>query len=81
MEDKKYEKILEGIKQIEINQAVTNEKISNMNVHVKSTNKRLDGANDAYEKLEKRVDIHDKVVGAVTLTFGILIALLKFKVL
>jgi len=81
MEDEKYERIMDGIKNLEIGQAVTNEKMDNMGKYLKKTNSRLDHANDVYEKLEKRVDVHDKVVGAVSLAVLILGTLIRYKLL
>ena len=81
MDDKKYDKILEGITKIEISQAVTHEKLTNMDNRLDRTNKRLDHANDAFEKIEKRVDFHDKVVGAIVLAVAILGVLVKYKII
>lgn len=81
MEDAKYDKILEGIKKIEITQAVTHEKLSNMAKQLDQSNKRLDAANIAYEKIESRVDVHDKIVGAIALCVIILGTLVKYKVI
>jgi len=81
MEDKHYEKILEGIKKIEITQAVTQEKLSNIKVQLEKANDRLDNANTTYELLEKRVDVHDKIVGAIALSVVILGTLIKYKII
>ena len=75
------DKILEGIKQIEITQAVTHEKLKNIYDRLDRTNKRLDVANLEYEKIEKRVDQHDKIVGAIAIAFSILLVLVKFKII
>ena len=81
MEDKQYEKILNGIKAIEITQAVTQEKLSNITVQLGKTNERLDNANSTYESLEKRVDAHDKIVGAIALAVVILGTLIRYKII
>lgn len=75
------DKILEGLKSIEITQAVTNEKLRSIYERLDTTNRRLDHANTEFEKIEKRVDLHDKVVGGVVIAFGILTTLIKFKIL
>ena len=75
------DKILEGIKQIEITQAVTHEKLKNIYDRLDRTNKRLDTANTQFEDIEKRVDMHDKIVGAIAIAFTILLALVKFKII
>lgn len=81
MEDRKYDKILEGIQELKITQAVTHEKLSNMSKKLEETNMRLNSANKVYEKLEKRVDVHDKIAGAIALAVVILGTLVKFKVI
>lgn len=81
MEDKKYDKIIDGLKAIEITQAVTQEKLSNIEKQIEKTNRRLDHANETYEVLEKRVDIHDKIVGAIALAVGILGVLIRYKII
>ena len=75
------DKILVGIKQIEITQAVTHEKLSNIYERLDRTNKRLDSANDSYEKIEKRVDRHDKIVGAIVIAVTILVTLVRLKLI
>ena len=81
MENEKYEKIMKGIKGLEIGQAVVNEKLNHVNANQKSTNSRLDLTNENYDKLEKRVDNHDKLVGAISIAFVILGTMLKFKLI
>lgn len=75
------DKILEGIKQIEITQAVTHEKLSNIYERLDRTNKRLDNANSDYEKIEKRMDRHDKIVGGVVIAVAILVTLVRLKLI
>ena len=72
--EEKYDRILEGIKKLEIGQAVSNTKMDNFS-------KVLSKTNEDYEKLEKRVDTHDKVVGAVSLAVLILGTMIKYKVI
>ncbi len=81
MDDQKYERIMEGIKGLEIGQSVVNEKLNHLNTSQVSTNSRLDETNDNYDKLEKRVDKHDRVVGGISLAFLILGAMLKYKII
>ena len=75
------DKILEGLKNIEITQAVTNEKLKSIYDRLHRTNERLDHANMEFEKIEKRVDFHDKIVGAIVIVVGILGVLIKFKLI
>ena len=68
------EKILEKLQTIEIAQAVTNEKLSNMNTQLSTTS-------DSLDSIEKRVDTHDKMVAGVIIAVTILGLLVKFKLI
>jgi len=81
MEDKQYEKILDGIKQIEISQAVLYEKLTQMDYRLDRTNKRLDNANLEFEGIKSRVDRLDKIAGGIVFAIGMLGALIKFKII
>jgi len=68
------EKIIDKLQKIEIAIAVTHEKISNLS--------KLEGANkETLEKIESRVDRHDKIVGAIAIAVSILAVLVKFKII
>lgn len=66
--------ILNSLKQIEIKQAVTHEKL-------RSVTERLNKNDKEYEDIEKRVDNHDKIVGGIIIAITILSAMFKFKII
>ena len=66
--------ILDTLKQIEIKQAVTHEKLTTVNT-------RLNKSDAELESIEKRVDKHDVYVGGVIIAIAILGALVRFKIL
>jgi len=79
--DNNFEKIMEGLKNIEISQAVLYEKLKQMDTRLDRTNKRLDHANSEFEEIKKRVDRLDKIAGGVIFAVGMLGALIKFKII
>lgn len=81
MEQKQFEKLLDAIKNVEISQAVLYEKLTQMDHRLDRTNKRLDMANSEFEEIKKRVDRHDKIVGAIVIVVAILGTALKFKLI
>lgn len=81
MESNQFDKLIEAIKNIEISQAVLYEKLTQMDHRLDRTNKRLDVANSEFEDIKKRVDRHDKIVGALVIVVAILGTMLKFKLI
>jgi len=70
----KQDKIIDQLNNIRVDIAVTHEKIENLS--------KLEGENKTTLKdLDKRVDVHDKALGAVVIAVGIITTLIKFKVL
>lgn len=70
----KQDEIIEKLNNIRIDIAVTNEKIENLSV-LESENKKT------LRDLDRRVDAHDKALGAVVIAVGIITTLVKLKVL
>ena len=68
------DRILDKLQKIEISIAVTHEKLSTIT-------KRLDNASNELVAIEKRVDRHDKMVGAVIMAVAILAVLVRFKLI
>lgn len=81
MDNKRIDKILEGLKNIEISQAVLYEKLTQMDHRLDRTNKRLDHANEEFEEIKKRVDRHDKIVGGMAFAFAVVTTLIKMKII
>lgn len=76
-----YEKILDGIKKIEISQAVTHEKLGTMKDRINDSSVRLDIFEKRITMIDKRIDRHDKIVGAIVIAVSILATLFKFKII
>lgn len=74
MQEEHYTAIIKGLQRIEIQQAVTNTKLENLEEKQEETKLNT-------QKLDKRVDNHDKIVGAIALSVAILGALVRFKIL
>jgi len=74
MEDKKYNDIMTGIHKLDTGQAVQQAKME----HISET---LAKSVENYEKLEVRVDVHDKIVGAISIAVIILGTLIKYRVI
>jgi len=74
MEGKQEQKIFEKLQSIEIANAVTHEKLTTMSSNMVEEKKTL-------KTIEGRVDVHDKIVGALVIVVAIFGTLLKLKMI
>ncbi len=70
----KIDKVLDKLQKIEIAMAVTHERLDNMKVAVEQYDEEL-------EKLGKKVEVHDKIVGGIIIAVSILATMVKFKLI
>lgn len=68
------EKILDKLQALEVSIAVMDEKITQL---TKSENNSV----IQYKEIEKRVDRHDKIVGALIIVVAIFTTMVKFKLI
>ncbi len=81
-ENNNNKEVLETLKKIEISIAVMYEKLNQMSLRLDNANNEFKELKDDLDKrcdqVEHKVQLHERIVGAVVIASSIIVALVKF---